>query len=154
MASKVSVKKGERGGPPALTVSGHSLWARISLQASLIIPGCWEVCFNCTSRKSNWRRKWQPAPAFLPGESHGQRSLVSYSSRGHKESDMTKVTYTGKQNGFWWISGESLSKFGGMIFQEGRYLIITSLSCPLLPPSSISVEHSDLDQAFLLPNSL
>ena len=26
-----------------------------------------------------WRRKWQPTPLFLPGESHGQRSLVSYS---------------------------------------------------------------------------
>ena len=36
-----------------------------------------------------WRRKWQPAPAFLPGKSHGQRSLASYSPRGHKESDTT-----------------------------------------------------------------
>ena len=26
-----------------------------------------------------WRRKWQPTPVFLPGESHGQRSLVGYS---------------------------------------------------------------------------
>ena len=25
-----------------------------------------------------WRRKWQPTPVFLPGESHGQRSLVDY----------------------------------------------------------------------------
>ena len=29
-----------------------------------------------------WRRKWQPTPVFLPGESHGQRSLVSYSPQG------------------------------------------------------------------------
>ena len=29
---------------------------------------------------------------FLPGESHGQRSLKAYSPWGHKESDMTKVT--------------------------------------------------------------
>ena len=36
--------------------------------------------------------KWQPAPAFLPGESHGQRSLVGYSPEGHKESDMTEET--------------------------------------------------------------
>ena len=27
-----------------------------------------------------WRRKWQPTPVFLPGESHGQRSLAGYSS--------------------------------------------------------------------------
>ena len=26
-----------------------------------------------------WRRKWQPTPVFLPGESHGQRSLAGYS---------------------------------------------------------------------------
>ena len=25
-----------------------------------------------------WRRKWQPTPVFLPGESHGQRSLAGY----------------------------------------------------------------------------
>ena len=30
-------------------------------------------------RKIPWRRKWQPTPVFLPGESHGQRSLVGYS---------------------------------------------------------------------------
>ena len=36
-----------------------------------------------------WRRKWQPTPVFLPGESHGQKSLVGYSPWGHKESDMT-----------------------------------------------------------------
>ena len=28
-----------------------------------------------------WRRKWQPTPVFLPGESHGWRSLVGYSPR-------------------------------------------------------------------------
>ena len=40
--------------------------------------------------KIPWRRKWQPTPVFLPGESHGWRSLVSYSPRGCKESDTTK----------------------------------------------------------------
>ena len=33
-----------------------------------------------------------PTPVFLPGESHGQRSLTGYSSQGHKESDITEVT--------------------------------------------------------------
>ena len=37
-----------------------------------------------------WRRAWQPTPVFLPGESHGQRSLVGYSPWGHKELDMTE----------------------------------------------------------------
>ena len=39
-----------------------------------------------------WRRKWQPTPVFLPGESHGQRSLVGYSPQGHREPDMTEAT--------------------------------------------------------------
>ena len=34
-----------------------------------------------------WRRVWQPTPVFLPGKSHGQRSLAGYSPWGHKESD-------------------------------------------------------------------
>ena len=42
------------------------------------------------SGRSPWRRKWQPTPVFLPGESHGQRSLVGYSPRGCKESDTTE----------------------------------------------------------------
>ena len=37
-----------------------------------------------------WRRKWQPTPVFLPGESHGQRSLVGYSPQGRTESDILK----------------------------------------------------------------
>ena len=44
------------------------------------------------SRKIPWRRAWQPIPAFLPGEYHGQRILVGYSPWGHKESDTIKVT--------------------------------------------------------------
>ena len=36
------------------------------------------------------RRQWQPTPAFLPGKSHGWRSLVGYSPWGRKESDRTE----------------------------------------------------------------
>ena len=53
-------------------------------------------CQRCKSHgldpwvgKIPWRRKWQPTPVFLPGESHGQRSLAGYSPWGHKESDTT-----------------------------------------------------------------
>jgi len=39
-----------------------------------------------------WRRSWQqPTPRFLPGASHGQRSLVGYSPWGCKELDTTEV---------------------------------------------------------------
>ena len=40
--------------------------------------------------KIPWRRAWQPTLVFLPGESHGQRSLVGYSPWGLTESDTTE----------------------------------------------------------------
>ena len=43
--------------------------------------------FYCFLYTSIWRRKWQSTPVFLPGESHGLRSLVDYSPQDHKESD-------------------------------------------------------------------
>ena len=49
-----------------------------------------------------WRRKRQPTPVFLPGESHRQRSLAGYSPWGHKVLDMTEWLTnkgTGEQQG-------------------------------------------------------
>ena len=40
----------------------------------------------------SWRRKWQPTPVFLPGESQGQQSLVGCHLWGHTEADMTEAT--------------------------------------------------------------
>ena len=45
--------------------------------------------FNPWVGKTLWRRKWQPAPVFLPGKSHGQSSLAGCSPWGHTESDTT-----------------------------------------------------------------
>ena len=42
---------------------------------------CWRckrLGFDFWVGKIPWRRKWQPSPIFLPGKSHGQRSLVGY----------------------------------------------------------------------------
>ena len=56
------------------------------------------VCLQCRRPRFNswvgkipWRRKWQSTPVFLPGKSHGQRSLAAYSPWGHKESDTTEL---------------------------------------------------------------
>ena len=38
------------------------------------------------------RKEWQPTPVFLPGKSHGQRTLVGYGPYGSKESDTTAAT--------------------------------------------------------------
>ena len=40
----------------------------------------------------HWRRKWQPTPVFLPGESQGRGSLVGCRLLGRTESDMTEAT--------------------------------------------------------------
>ena len=40
----------------------------------------------------HWRRKWQPTPVFLPGESQGRGSLVGCRLWGCTESDMTEAT--------------------------------------------------------------
>ena len=53
---------------------------------------CKRCGFDLWVGKIPWRRAWQPTPVFLPGESHGQRSLVGYSLLDHEESDMTEVT--------------------------------------------------------------
>ena len=46
--------------------------------------------FSSWVGKISWIKKWQPTPVFLPGKSHGQRSLVGNSPWGRKELDMTE----------------------------------------------------------------
>ena len=45
----------------------------------------------------HWRRKWQPTPVFLPGESQGRGSLVGCHLWGRTESDTTEVTQQQQQ---------------------------------------------------------
>ena len=45
---------------------------------------CRRPGFDFWVRKVPWRKKWQPTPVFLPGESHGQRNLADYSPCGCK----------------------------------------------------------------------
>ena len=51
---------------------------------------CGRPGFNPWVGKIPWRRKWHPTPVFLPGESHGRRSLVGYSPWGCKQPDATE----------------------------------------------------------------
>ena len=48
--------------------------------------------FDPWVRKIPQRRAQQPTPVFLPGESHGQKSLAGYSPQGRIESDTTEAT--------------------------------------------------------------
>ena len=50
---------------------------------------CKSCGFDSWARKIPWSRKWKPTPIFLPGKSHGQKSLAGYNPWSHK-SDMTE----------------------------------------------------------------
>ena len=53
-----------------------------------------ETPVQSLGREDPWRRAWQPTAVFLPGESHGQRSLVGYSPQDHKELDTVEHAHT------------------------------------------------------------
>ena len=76
--------------------------------------------FDPWVRKIPWRRKWQPTPLFLPGESHGRWNLAGYSPWGRKELDTTeRLHFTSlhfftssfvKKSGFLWGSKEMMNE--------------------------------------------
>ena len=76
--------------PPSMGFSRQEYWRGLPF----LSPGKRKPRFDPLVRKLLWRRKWQPSPVFLPGESQEQRSLVGYGSWGCKESDMTNQLST------------------------------------------------------------
>ena len=68
-------------------MDGGAWWAAVHG-----VTGSWAQLSDCIFTFMHWRRKWQPTPVFLPGESQGQRSLVGCHLWGRTESDTTQVT--------------------------------------------------------------
>ena len=64
---------------------------RLQSVRSLRVRHDWETTF--TFQFMHWRRKWQPTPVFLPGESQGRGSLVGCRLWGRTVSDMPEVTW-------------------------------------------------------------
>ena len=58
---------------------------------SLPVRHNWATSFSLFTFM-HWRRKWQPTPVFLPGESQGRGSLVGCHLWGRTELDMTEAT--------------------------------------------------------------
>ena len=84
----------------------------------------------------HWRRKWQPTPMFLPGESQGRWSLVGCCLWGHAESDTTERL----------SSSSSSSRFNLSMLLLMMVLAISCLSqscedMPLISPFSIILFH-------------
>ena len=78
---------------------------RLQSMGSLEARHNWVTSFSLFTFM-HWRRKWQPTPVFLPGESQGQGTLVGGWLRGRTESDTTErlhfhfsLSCTGEGNG-------------------------------------------------------
>ena len=65
---------------------------RVQSMGSLRVGHDWTTSLSLFTFM-HWRRKWQPTPVFLPGESQRRGSLVGCHLWDHTESDTTEVTY-------------------------------------------------------------
>ena len=66
-------------------------WGRLQSMGSLRVGHDWATSLS-NFTFMHWRRKWQPTPVFLPGESQGRGSLVGCRLWGCTESDTTEAT--------------------------------------------------------------
>ena len=87
-------------------ISQHIRASLVWLRQYRILLQCGRPEFYPDVGKIPWEREWQPTPVFLPGESHGQRSLAVCSPRGRKEPDMTEWLSTSLKDLF--LSSKSL----------------------------------------------
>ena len=62
--------------------SVHGIFQAEVLEWGCLLWWCRRFRFNPWVGTIPWRRKWQPTPVFLPGKSHGQKSLVGYTVHG------------------------------------------------------------------------
>ena len=89
----------------------------------------WRCEFNPWVRKIPSRMQWQPTSIFLPGDLHGQRSLLGYSPWGCKESDTTEQlsmhTWAKEQQMSRWIV-TLCDKLPWELAQPKRVVLVTS----------------------------
>ena len=83
------------GGKPVAAVHSHKMegsFGEMSLVTQMVknLPAMRETQVGSLGSPG----EWHPTPVFLPGEFHGQKSLTTYSPRGHKGSDMTEINNT------------------------------------------------------------
>ena len=99
-----------------------------------------ESACQCKRYKRHRFDPWaqQSTPAFLPGESHGQRSLGGYSPQGHKESDTSEMTQhsTASHQIKMQISGNSLE------VQWLRLPALTAAGLGLIPGQEIKIPQT------------
>ena len=95
LLTKVSIHWEKAMAPHSSTVAWKIPWmeepGRLQSMGSLRVGHDWATSLSL-STFMHWRRKWQPTPVFLPGESHGRRSLIGCSLWGRTELDTTEAT--------------------------------------------------------------
>ena len=67
-----------------------SIWVSLMAQRVKCLPAMWETQVRSLGQEDPLEKEMATTPVFLPGESHGQRSLVGHSLCGRKELDMTE----------------------------------------------------------------
>ena len=97
----------------------YIIWRPSWLRQWKISLQCKRPRFDPWVMKIPWRREWQPTPIFLPGESHGQRSLVGY---------IVVVIPLGMESQH--------------IYIEGHWLLTFSVLRNLLKPHKGMIEHN------------
>ena len=99
------------------------------------LPAMQETQVQSLGWKIPWRRKWQPTPVFLLGQSHGQRNLAGHSPWNSKEFriDLTEVINTHiPKNGISILMGWSNQKGESQINQLIRYKSVNQLNLLIL----------------------
>ena len=127
---------------------GSTRCASLVAQMARNLPAVQETWVRSLVRKIPWRREWQPTPVFLPGECHGQRSLVGYSTCRHKDSDTTeRLTHS---TGWGW--GQYYASLNNIIWTRlvlMSYFILKSIQShrhqfpPLLPRGTVTPAGKD-----------
>ena len=91
----VIIDMGKAMAPHSSTLAWKIPWAeepgRLQSMGSLRVRHDWATSLSLFTFM-HWKRKWQPTPVFLPGESQGWGSLVSCCLKGRTESDTTEAT--------------------------------------------------------------
>ena len=120
--------------PHSSTVARKIPWmeepGRLQSMGSLRVGHDWATSLSLFTFM-HWRRKWQPTPVFLPGESHGWRSLVGYSPWGRTELDTTEATWQQEEVELVflqpWISFNGLFHILRLGIISGQFAILLTL---------------------------
>ena len=98
------------------------------------------------ARKIPWRRKWQPASVVLPGESHGQRGLESYSPRGLKRVRHNWMTKQQQQ--------QQKQSWGPLTATLGLWVTVRRISLRSFPGSLEGVNVTEKESPWGLSQAL